>query len=501
MTDRYVVVLDAGASSARCLVFDHRAQIVASRSTGWSYLSDHEASPYAREFDPQALWTEFCRLIMGSLKDAGASPRLVAALTATGQRQGVVFLDAAGHELYAGPNIDLRAVFEGGQIDERLGDRVYRTTGHTPSFLLAPAKLRWFQLNHPEVYDKIASVLTLADWLAFKLSGVLFSEPTLAGEAGLLDIHRRTWCADLLDELGIVGNSHVPLVSAGTSVGVLGEQASRETGLPAGTPVAVSGADTQCGLLGMGVTQERQVGIVAGWSVPLQMVAQPPTLSRIDGIWAGLHLFPEKWVLESSAGDAGNSYRWMADTFWGSSADAYSEMEMMAQAVPAGSEGMQVFLGPSRMDMSRLRMRQGGFLFPMPLTFSEVGRGHLARAALEAIAYTVRANLEQAQDIAGEEARDVAVGGSMVQTATWVNILADVVGRPMMLSPTPQVSALGAYLCAATALGEFASLEEAAEGISGTLKAVEPDPKGSAEYQDLYERWLRLSVQLDDVDQ
>jgi autoinducer 2 (AI-2) kinase len=501
VTDRYVVVLDAGSSSARCLVFDQRAQIVATRSTGWSYLPVKDASPYARVFDPQALWTNFCRLITGSLRDAGASPRQVAAITATGQRQGVVFLDANGRELYAGPNLDLRAIFEGGRIDERMRDRVYQTTGHTPSFLMAPAKLLWFQLNHPELYNRIASVLTLADWLAFKLSGVLFSEPSLAGEAGLLDIHHRRWCADLLDDLGLVGNSHVPLVSAGTEVGVLEEEVSRETGVPVGTPVAASGADTQCGLLGMGVTQERQAGIVAGWSVPLQMVTLSPTLSLFDGTWAGCHLMPDRWVLESSAGDAGNSYRWLADTFWGGGANAYAEMEMLAQAVPAGSEGVRAFLGPTRMNMSRLGLRQGGFLFPVPLTFSEMGRGHLVRAALEGIAYAVRANLQQAEGVAGEDAREIAVGGGMIQTQTWVRVLVDVIGRPVKVSPTPRVSALGAYLCAARSLGEFASLEEAAVGIGGALKTVEPDPQGSAEYQDHYQMWLQAAGQLEDMSQ
>ena len=472
--------------------------MVASRSREWRYLDAEDLSPLAREFDPQPLWADFCRLIRGSLRDAGPSPGDVAVVTATSQRQGVVFLDGEGREVYAGPNLDLRAVFEGGAIDEQMRGRVYETTGHTPSFMLAPAKLRWFQLNRPDAYGRIATVLTLADWLVWRLSGNLVSEPTLAGEAGLLDIRRRQWCTGLLEELGLVlDNGHVPLMNAGSVAGCVSEEASRETGLPQGTPVAVSGADTQCGLLGMGVMRERQVGIVAGWSALLQMLSTRPVLAPSVKTWAGCFLTPDTWVLESTSGDTGNSYRWLVDTIGGSSQDAFSEMDKQADAVPAGSEAVMSFLGPSRMDMSRLGLRTGGFLFPVPMTFSDIGRGHLARAALESIAYAVNANLEQAESVGGGVATDIALGGGMIRTSTWVKVLVDVIGRPIMVSLDPHVSAVGAFLCASTAIGEFGSLEEAAGSISGKLRTVEPDPLLSSEYRDHYRKWVELGKQLE----
>ncbi len=116
----------------------------------------------------------------------------------------MVFLDEAGAEVYAGPNTDLRAVFDGASIDDQLGDRVYSTTGHLPSFLFAPAKARWLREHRPDDFSRITSTVTLADWLALKLTGRLASEPALAGEAGLLDISSRTWCSALLSELDML---------------------------------------------------------------------------------------------------------------------------------------------------------------------------------------------------------------------------------------------------------------------------------------------------------
>ncbi len=496
MGSGYTLVLDAGTSSPRCFVFDGKGDIAGASLGEWRYSAIEDASSLSREFDPQALWADLCGLVRAALSEAKASADEVVAIGVTSQRQGVAFLDRSGRELYVGPNLDIRAVFEGAAIDEEFGDKVYKATGHRPSFLFTPAKLRWFQTHRPEAYGRIATVLSLADWMAWRLTGEVASESTLAAEAGLLDIHRRRWATELLDDMGLAVNGDVPLVEATAIAGRVSESAAADSGLRQDTPVVTCGADTQCGLLGMGVAQTGQVGVVAGWSTPLQMVTDSPILSPEGKTWAGCFLTTDKWVLESSAGDAGNSYRWLAQALYGGGEGVLDAMDAAASAVTPGSEGASAFLGPAQMDMSKLGLRTGGLLFPVPLTYSDAGRGHLARASLEAIAFAVRANLKQIEELAGIQATSVHLGGGMTRTQTFVRILVDVLEREIMVSDTPHVSALGAYLCTATALGEFESLDESAAIASARLKCFKPDPLRAAEYSEHYNRWCRLSEQL-----
>jgi len=500
VADRYVAVLDAGTTCPRCFLYDHTGNVAVERSGEWRYRPVPDSSPFAREYELDGVWTDFADLIEQCLRSTGARPGDVAAITATSQRQGVVFLDDDGCELYGGPNFDLRAVFEGAAIDEEMGDRVYRATGHTPSMLFAPARLRWFRAHQPDTYDRIASVLTLANWLVWRLTGEVASERTLAGEAGLLDIHEREWCTELIEEMGLRGNSHVPLLQTGEVAGRITDQVARQTGLRAGVPVVVAGADTQCGLLGMGVTAEHQVGVVAGWSVPLQMVTAAPVISPCRKTWAGTSALPDGWVLESSLGDAGNSYRWLADTLFENETEPFQRMDTLVDEVPAGSDGTLVFLGPSRMDAGSLGLRQGGLLFPVPVTFRETGRGHLVRAALESICYAVRANLEQIEVLAKVPAADIALGGGMTRTRSFARIAVDVLGRPARVSRTPHVSALGAYLCAAVALGEFSSLGQASRSVRDRHTVLQPDPVMALEYESHYRRWLDIAGRLEAVD-
>ncbi len=120
MASGNVVVLDAGTSEARCKVFAESGDIIGRAAVPWSYIEDPEAPTMARAFDHERLWQSMCGLIRCAVRDSSIRSDEIAAVAATSQRQAVVFLDSEGLELYAGPNLDLRAVFEGAAIDDEL---------------------------------------------------------------------------------------------------------------------------------------------------------------------------------------------------------------------------------------------------------------------------------------------------------------------------------------------------------------------------------------------
>jgi len=493
---KYIAVIDAGTSSVRASVLDQSGKTVSERACPWRHLELPDAPPTTREFDSAGVWKDVRAILGGALQEAGAGPDEVAAVTVTGQRQGVVFLANDGTEIYAGPNTDLRAIFEGLAIDHSMGERVYQTTGHYPSFMMAPAKLHWFRQSRPEVYGRIATVLTLADWLVWKLSGVRASEASLASEAGLLHVHWRSWCEKLLHDLRVVCNSHIPVLESGTIAGGVTAEAAEATGLAEGTPVAVAAADSQCGLIGMGVIEPGHAGVVAGWSAAVQMVTDRPVLNPSEKTWAGCFPLPDRWVCENPAGDTGNSYAWLADLAWRGRGDPYKEMEEAARQAPAGANGTLAYLGIARMDMTRLGMRQGGILFPTPLTYAEAGSGAIARAAIESSVYTVASSLYKAEAVTGRKARSVSAGGGMTLTALWSETLANVLGRPLKTAGARRVSAYGAYLCAAKAVGWIGDWQEAAEKARSGMATIVPDALSAAEYADHYKRWVEVDEHL-----
>ena len=494
MAAEHVLALDLGTSAARCLVCQSDGTPIGLSERGYPLASLDGLSEFAREFAPQDLAGLLDDLVREALAGVGLSGQDIAAVGVTSQRQGLAFLDEAGRELYVGPNLDLRAVFEGAAMDQEHGRQIYRTTGHLPSFFFAPAKLLWFRNHRPALYGRITTVLSLAAWVVYRMTGELADEPALQGEAGLLDLRQRRVATSLMTQLGVESGWLAPPVQAGAAVGGISAAVSQRSGLAAGAPVALSGPDSQSGLLAMGMVEPGQVGVVAGWSAPVQMVTSKPVLDRRRRTWAGCHVIPGCWVLEANPGDTGNTYAQVKALV--APHLTHETLQSLAAEVPLGSAGVLAFLGPRPLPLHQPGLTPGGLLFPVPLTYQTMKPEHLVRATLENIGYAVRACLELLEAVAQLGATSVHLGGGMAQSSLFAQTLADVLGRTVT-HHTAHVSGGGAALCAAVAAGRWTSLGEAAAAAGEHFTLVEPDRLNAAQYGDLFHRWQRLRQRLE----
>lgn len=496
---RPLLALDFGTSTLRALVGTASGRPLASAQAPVRYFVPEGLSSMAREFSADEVFAGLVRLIREALSKADVGGNDIIAIGITSQRQGVVFMDARGKELYAAPNADFRAALDGAAIDEECGAEVYRTTGHLPSLMYAPARLRWLRAQRPEACDRISQVLPIASWLLYRLTGESACEPAVASEAGLLDVASRQPCAELLERLGLPARLLPPLAGAGTPMGALLPEVAKATGLAERTAVTIAGPDTQCGLLAMGVTGEDMTGVVAGWSCTAQLATARPCFDGSVRTWTGILPLPERWLSESNLGDAGNAYRWLVDMLL-SGNDKYAQAEALAREVPPGADGTLAFLGPGVVSMARAGLRAGGFIFPVPVSFQETTRGRLLRAYLENVAFSLRANLETLQEVTGLTPAEVRIGGGMSQSRLLCEIAASVLGRPVLQSERPEVSTIGALLGAAVAAGECRSLAEAVDAAAVPSATVPPDASLAAEYEDHYGRWREACARVQEVE-
>ena len=497
--EQCILALDMGTSFLHCLATDSLGRPIAEASAPVHYYKPDGCPSLAREFDPHRVLDAFGGLIERTLNGAGLKANDVSAIAVTSQRQGLVFLDADGKEIYCGPNLDLRAIFEGALIDEELGCEIYATTGHYPSMLMAPARLAWFRNHQAVIYNKIRTVVTIASWLAYRLTGHFVSEESLEGEAGLLDITNRARCTALMDKLDISGALLPGLSSAGTPAGVLQHDMADQWSLNDGIPVYVAGPDTQCGLLGMGAIDEGEVGAVMGWSGALQTISSRPYLDEDSRTWVGCYPLDGMWVAETNLGETGNTYRWLKETLLGADA-SFEEADQLALHAEAGSEGVVALLGPAPVSSVQAGLKMGGLLFPTPFIFQETSRGQLLRAALENIAYSVKANLATLTKVTDSNFSLLYLGGGMASSRALSTILADVLSIPVKRTTTPQVSARGAAIVAGAALSQFGTLKEATRSATQDCEEIKPGSASDiAQYEECYQQWLNLYQRLDFV--
>ena len=492
----YVLALDVGTGSIHCLIADTLARPIALSTGPMRYFTPEGCPPLSKEFRPDDVIEECRGLARRALNEAGAGGDEVLAVSVTSQRQGVVFIDELGDELYAGPNIDLRAVFQGAAIDDERTDEIYRTTGHLPSMLMAPARLQWFRENKAYVYHRVRLVLPLASWLAHRLTGCGVSEPSLDAEAGLMDVALRSRCPELMDILGVAPGILAPTVPAGEPAGHLSEDVAQAWGLRVGVPVFIAGPDTQCGLLGMGLTKEGGAGAVLGWSGAVQVLTPQPSFDYGMRTWVGITPTGGQWVSEANLGDSGNVFGWLKDLLLGTDTPFQRADTVAAEASSSGN-GVVALLGPGPSPPWKAGLRTGGLLFPIPLTFQRAGAGELLRAAMENIAFALKANLATLEEVTGVGGRELSLGGGMSRSVVQARIIAGVLGCPVRRSTFAQASARGAALVACTASEWGGDQAEAMELALRDCEVVDPGTGSEvAEYQELYQEWMELYQRL-----
>ncbi len=492
MKREYVMALDAGTGAARCFLVSLDGRECHEAYQEWAYEYPPDAQPGGAEFSPRLFWGVFVGLIRRVLRESRIASAQVVGVSSTCQREGVVFLDRGGMELYAGPNIDMRAPANAEELAQTYGDAIYRISGHWPFPMFAPYRLLWFKERRPDIYSKIDCMLLINDWILYRLCGERASEPSNAVETLLFNLTERQWARELIERLGLPYQIFPPVFPSGTQIGGVTRRSAQETGLREGTPVITGGADTQCALLGTGSIKPGQASTVLGTFAPSQIVVDRPVIDPRRRTWSGCHVVPDRWVVESTAMETGQSFRWVRDVFFGGGdTGQYSRMDQEAATSPLGARGIQAFVGPRVPNYSNLKFNvRGGFYFNLPPLQDNAGRADFTRSVLESVAYGVRANIERLESVSGVSTGTLAITGGLSKSLVLREALANTMNKPIGVPRNKEGSALGAALCASVGSRRFSSFEEAVKCMVQWETVVSSQKEKADRYEQLYRAWL-----------
>jgi autoinducer 2 (AI-2) kinase len=489
-----VVALDAGSGSGRTAVFDLRGNLLGAASENWSpHVPEDE--PLGAEFHPGAMWAALGRTTRRALALAGVPAGSVRGISATSQRDGCVFLDSEGNELLCSTNRDARGVMHAEDLAKEFGETIYRVTGRWPLGLNAMDRLGWLRIHKPEVYARVAVILMISDWLIYRLSGQACSEPTNASSSLLFDVGQACWSAELTGLLGHSDHVCPPCYLPGHVAGGLTASAAEDLGLVEGIPVAVGAGDSQAACLGCAAFGDGVTTIIAGTTVPVQMILSHAVFDALHRIHLGAYVLPQRWVLESNGGLAGTSYRWFCEAFVGPGASAYAVLEKEVQEAAPGE--VMAVAGPQVADFRELAFPPRSlFTFPfLAATERPPGRGAFGRAILENIAFAVRGNVDQVAGISGQAVSTLNLCGGLAHSSVLTHIVADVCQMTVHVPRVREASALGAAICAAVGCGAYRDVGSAARAMVQWEEAVEPDAGSVRRYKGLYRKWTALFAQ------
>jgi autoinducer 2 (AI-2) kinase len=496
MSDELLLAIDAGTGSCRAVVFDLEGHQVATGQREYSHAELADA-PGSQVFDTEGNW----RLICACVRDAltGIDPGRLKAVAATSMREGMVLYDARGREIWACPNVDSRAADEAGElVSSGAAREIFELVGDWVA-ITAPARFLWIAKHEPDVFASIAHVGMLGDWILTRLSGEHVTDPSLGSSSGMFDLAARDWSDRVLEICGLERPLFPPIVDCGTVVGSVTAAAAQGTGLPEGLPVVAGGADTQLGLLGIGVTQPGRLTVVGGSFWQCTVVLDEPLIDPEARLRTLCHTVPGRWMMEGIGFYCGIVMRWFRNAFCELEAlesqrtgeDVYAIMERKAASVAPGSNGVFGIFS-NLMQASRWVHASPAFVGFDVANPPRAGRVECFRAVEESAAYATRGHMRIVEEVAEIEVREVVLTGGAAKGTLWPQIVADALGVAVSIPEVKESTALGAALYAGVGAGLFPDAAEAAERLVRFERTFEPDPAAAAAYDALYEQWLEL---------
>lgn len=387
--------------------------------------------------------------------------------------------------------------------DELLGQipasEVLELAGNRLSPSYSTAKVLWFKRNKPEVYDKARWFLQSNSLIVLALTGKATQDHSMGYGLHFVDVATGGADPQMAERFGIDPERFPAGVESTAVVGGVTAAAAAATGIPEGTPVVAGGLDAACGTLGAGVfrpgdTQE-QGGQAAGMSIA---VAEPVADERLI---LSRHVVPGAWLLQGGTVAGSASMAWLTRVVGEaerlkaaeSATGLYEEVSALAATAPLGSNGL-VFLPYLSGERSPIwdADARGAFV---GLSLG-VGRGDMYRAVMEGVAFSLRHNLEIASAAGAEVTELMAVGGA-TKSPLWMQIKADITGRPLVVSANDNATPLGAAMIAAIGTGGGTVDELVSKWVARSVR-YEPNPQAQARYDELYQVYAGLYPALRD---
>ena len=477
MSEETFLIIDAGSGGVKSLIVSPKGLIFDRSERSWD----------RKGWNSDGAWMK----ITSSLSEIIRRKEFeILAICCTGMREEFVLLDDEGEEIKVTLTDESKKY--GYQILEEFGEEMYKKSGHWPvPNWMAGAILPWLRKHRPESYNQISAILMISDWVNFKLTGIKATEGTCACETSLFNMADGGWDQALMESLGLDVSIFPDVKENGRILGFVQGTIPDGIRVLTGVPVVTGGADTQCGLMGMG-TKRNEVGAVGGTTTPIQAIVESPVLDPMKRTWTNNHLIAGNWVVESNVGYTGRGVRWARDEF--GCGRGYDELNKLAENSPPGSQGLQSFLGPHLFNSGPpfWDVDKTGDL-PVKPTITDLcdfSLSSLVRSIYEANSYGVRMNLEQLERVTEKEFDYLKFCGGNSNSNLWMQIQADVLGKEILVPQVNDATAIGAAVLAAKGVGYYKDLGESVDNMVGSGKSFKPRVETSKTYSKLYEKWV-----------
>lgn len=487
----FLLGFDVGSSSVKVsLVNATSGKCVASANSPAVEMEISSVKSGWAEQSPEMWWEHAVKATHKVLEISAVNVEAIKGIGISYQMHGLVVVDKDLKVLR--PSIiwcDSRAVEIGEDASAKLGEKYCQERLLNSPGNFTASKLRWVQLNEPELYKKIYKIMLPGDYLAMRMSGEVNTTVSGLSEGIMWDFEKKTLADRLFDYYSIDKNLIPEIVPTFGHQGKLSDGAAKELRLKSGIVIGYRAGDQPNNAFSLKTLHPGEIAATAGTSGVIYGVVGKPSAdkySRVNGFAHVNHSNEDQRLgILLCVNGTGILNSWLRKNVQISGdAISYEELNKLAASAPIGSDGLCVLPfgnGAERM----LRNKDLGASFHN-INLNRHGAAHMCRAVQEGIVFSLGYGFEILNDM-GLDAKVIRAGkANMFLSETFCEAFTNVTGADIELYNTD--GSQGAARGAGVGIGYYTSLESAFTGLE-CLKQYSPDKAKRDEYKEAFAKW------------
>ena len=484
--------IDAGTTGCKASVFTQDGTVLAS---AYQEYDVQRPQPGWEELDAQDIWEKIKVTVRQVVSSSGSDPVTALAVSSLGEATVPVTADRRilGSSLLMGDR-------RGEEYLERLAaalppERLYRINGNTLGNHYGLTKLLWIKEHYQGRHDQTHKYLLWSSFVAFMLGADPVVDYSLANRTLLFDVDRKDWSDEILDIAGLDREKLPGVAPSGTVIGTVSGAVADDLGLARGVGI-VTGAHDQCAnAVGCGVTDEGSAMYGMGTFiciVPPFRERKPGALMMARGLNTEHHAVPGLYV-SFIYNQGGILVKWFRDTFAAmdrehAAASGEDVYDRLTAEMPAGPSSVMVLPHFTGTGPPEFISDTSGVITGVNLATS---RGDILKGIIEGATFYLRECVDSLPGAGIEVSGFRAVGGGSKSDA-WLQISADLMGKPFVRTAVAEAGTMGAAIMAGTGSGVFASMQDGVDAMVRLERAFEPGPAKQGLYDQRFEKYTRL---------
>lgn len=490
---RTILGIDLGTSSVKAMLFDAEQGVIAVRAEEYGVDIAH---PGWAQQSPALWWESLVRVLRWLESHYREAYRSVCAVGYSGQMHGMVLTDAKGQPVRPAVIwLDQRA---GRQLEEIGAVLSEEDMGNVfcnrVSSGFAFPSLLWVREQEPEIFARAAHFLSPKDYIRYKMTGEIGAEVVDASSTTLFATGERDWAWEVIDRFHLPPQLFPKVHESADIAGTVTVQCEAQTGLPAGIPVIYGSGDQPAQSIGNGVIGPGRIISNIGTGGQISAFSSRPAYDKKLRTNTFCHAIRNAWTIFGATLCSGMSLSWAKNKVF--RAGSYEEINAAVAAVSPGADGLIYLPYLSGERTPHMNPDARGVFFGMTLGQEQ---GHFLRAVMEGVTYSLRDCLGILQEL-GVDAPEIIASGGATASPQWMQMQADILGKPVRVSRVKEQACLGSCLLAAVGTGVLPSLEEACGRFALMDERVYlPDAANADVYREGYDTYRRLYERLWDL--